>query len=97
MSEWEARRKQSWGYYVCLLLFLWPLLFIPIQFIIAPYTVTSESLVSSFMQSALVGGLGIGCGVKYGFRGINPGSRNILSSIDDQYRQSTDYDNPYNS
>lgn len=97
MSEWEARRKRSWGYYVCLLLFFWPVLLIPIQFIFAPYTLTVYSLGSSFMAFILVAGLAFGCGTRYRFRGINPGSRNVLSSIDDQYRLANDYDKPYNS
>jgi len=97
VSEWEDRRKRSWGYYVCLLLIMWPLLIIPIQFIVTPYTLTANSLASSFMLFVFYAGLAIGCGVRYSFRGINPGSRNVLSSIDDQYLQSTDYDNPYKS
>lgn len=95
MSEWEQRRKGSWGYYLCLLLFFWPILLIPIQFIFAPNTLTIEALAYSFTISVLVAGLAIGCGAKYRFRGINPGSRVVLSSIDDQYRQASDYDNSY--
>lgn len=97
MSEWEARRRQSWGYYVCLLLFFWPVLLIPIQFIFAPSSLTAYSLASSFMMAALVAGLAIGCRTRYGIRGINPGSRVVLSSIDDQYRQASDYDQPRSS
>ena len=89
MSEWEARRKRSLGYYACLLLFIWPVLIIPLQFIFAPLSLTAESLAASFMILLLVGGLAVGCGTKYGLRGINPGSRTVLSSIDDQYLQAS--------
>lgn len=49
------------------------------------------------MAFILVAGLAFGSGTRYRFRGINPGSRNVLSSIDDQYRLANDYDKPYNS
>lgn len=94
MSEWDTRRKRSWGYYACLLLFAWPILIIPIQFIFAPLSLTAGSLASSFMLSVLFAGMAIGCGAKYGLRGINPGSRNVLSTIDEQYPQSSDSDVP---
>ncbi len=96
MSEWDERRRKSWGYYLCLMLFLWPLLLIPIQFIFAPYTLTAESLAASFFASILVVGLAIGCGTRYRLRGINPGSRTVLSSIDDQYLQAKEFDGSTN-
>ena len=96
MSEWEARRKRSLGYYACLLLFIWPVLIIPIQFVFAPASLTAESLAYSFMIFLLVGGLAIGCGSRYGLRGVNPGSRTVLSSIDEQYLQTLDNDKSSN-
>ena len=94
MNEWEQRRKQSWGYYVCLLLFVWPVLLLPIQFIIAPYSITIDALGLAFMYEVLIVGLAMGCGVRYRFRGINPESRTVMSTIDAQYFQDSDYNSP---
>jgi len=85
MSEWDDQRKRSWGYYVCLMLFFWPIFLIPIQFVFAPSSLTVESLASSFMLSVLIAGFAIGCGTRYRIRGINPSSRNIMNYGDGHY------------
>jgi len=96
MSEWDERRRKSWGYYLCLMLLLWPLLLIPIQFTFAPYTLTAESIAASLFLSVFVVVLAIGCGTRYRLRGINPGSRTVLSTIDDQYQQAKEFDESTN-
>ena len=74
------------------MLFFWPVLTIPITFIIMPSSLTISALISFFFVALIIVGLAKGCGARYNFRGINPGSRTVLSTIDDQYLQAKEYD-----
>jgi len=85
MSEWEERRKRSLGYYLCLMLFFWPILTVPIQFIFIPSSLTISALVSLFFAGIVIIGLAKGCGENYRYRGINPSSRNVVNVGDGHY------------
>lgn len=85
LSTWEERRRKSWEYYACLLLFIWPVLLIPFQLVLAISTLTVEALDSTFMYSILVIGLSLGCGARSRYRGINPSTRNLVNVNDGHY------------
>jgi hypothetical protein len=67
------------------MLFFWPFLTIPIQFIFIPSSLTVSAVVSLFFVSILIVGLTRGCGARYRYRGINPSSRNIINVGDGHY------------
>ncbi len=87
MSDWESRRKSSPFYYLCLLLLLWPILFVPIYTILAVQFMSLNALLTALSISTIFIGLIYGCGTNYRYRGINPPSRNIINYGDNKYAE----------
>ncbi|MBN2228792.1 MAG: hypothetical protein JW779_04290 [Candidatus Thorarchaeota archaeon] len=85
MSDWEERRRKSWGYYVCLLILIWPVFLIPVNLFLAILYLEFDYLILSFMYAILVIGLVLGFGARYRYRGINPASRNPINVGDGHY------------
>ena len=67
------------------MLFFWPVLTIPVQFIFIPSSLTVSALVSLFFVAIIIVGLAKGCGENYRYRGINPSSRNVVNVGDGHY------------
>jgi predicted membrane protein len=87
MSEWENRRKRSLPYYLCLMIMLWPVFLIPLNLLFAVEYMSLNALIEALFISAIATGLVFGCGSNYGYRGINPPSRNILNYNDNKYAE----------
>ncbi len=85
MSDWEERRRKSWGYYVCLLFLIWPVLLIPIELVFAIVYLSIDAMLVSIVLAILITGLVFGLGSKYRYRGINPSSRNLINVNDGHY------------
>jgi len=85
LSTWEDRRKKSVSYYICLLILLWPLIYIPLGLIVSVAFVSWQVLFTGVVSSVALIGVALGCGANYRSRGINPSSRNILNYNDGHY------------
>ncbi|MFW9908767.1 MAG: hypothetical protein ACFFEF_09345 [Candidatus Thorarchaeota archaeon] len=64
---------------------IWPVLLIPIELFFAIAYLSVDALLTSFVLAILVTGLVFGLGLKYGYRGINPPSRNLINVNDGNY------------
>jgi len=85
VSDWDDRRRKSWGYYACLLLLIWPVLLIPLELFFAVFYLSVDAILLSFIYAIIVIGLVFGLGVRYRYRGINPSSRNLINATDGHY------------
>ncbi|MFW9843411.1 MAG: hypothetical protein ACFFEV_02425 [Candidatus Thorarchaeota archaeon] len=85
MSTWDERRRKSWGYYLCLIIMLWPLFIIPFSLLFSIAYLSLEAILMGVISAMMLISFTLGCGSRYRSRGINPSSRGIVNYGDGHY------------